>query len=134
MFDKIKKLMKKLLVLFGVLFFISCEDEAVVLESIVETDIPNPVEVIDLNPLAIQQIIFEAELNSTLEEDVVLEFDGKNTFSGLAPLEADINNLIPSFDIEDAEGVVYMDNEIVESGLTVKDFSKEVVVKTESAD
>ena len=125
--------MKKLTLFSIFLLLLSCEDEPI-LGTILETNVPDPVEIVDLSSLAIQQITFESSKNSSLEEDIFLEFDGKNTFRGLAPKEASIDNLIPTFVLEDPEGVVFMDNEAVESGVTVKDFSKEVVVKTTGSD
>jgi hypothetical protein len=138
--------MKKLTLLLCLLFLFSCEDEEVITQDNVvipvetedtyepvETNIPNPFSVSNLNPLPITQVVFEAEANS-LNEDVVLNFDGKNTFSGLAPFEADIYNLIPTFEMTDATANVYVDGQLIENGLTAKDFSKEIIVHTQNAD
>lgn len=126
--------MKKTLFLLSLFLIISCEDDAVQNEVVEETNIPDPIEVVDVSLLPITQVSFEASKNNTLEEDIVLNFDGKNTFSGLVPMEADIYNMVPTFETEDEGVVFYMDNEPVQNGVTPKDFSKEVVVMSENAD
>lgn len=102
--------MKKLLVFaFLCVLFISCQKDE-----------------IDLSSVSLNKVSFEEALNPSLNNNVTMIFDGASTFTATVSKEADINNLVATFEYDgssiEINGLPYSDE------LSSSDFGKEVVV------
>ena len=112
--------MRKIAVLLIFTFLINCKDD-------VEPVGNSNGDVIE-TPHEITQISFKADLNATLFEDIVLDFDGVEFFTGTIPYGVDIKNLIPSIVTNPGNGFIKLDEINYQNNTTSHNFSKEVNV------
>ena len=112
--------MRKIAVLLIFTFLINCKDD-------VEPVGNSNGDVIE-TPYEITQISFKADLNATLFEDIVLDFDGVEFFTATIPYGVDIKNLIPSIVTNPGNGFIKLDEINYQNNTTSHNFSKEVNV------
>ena len=112
--------MRKIAVLLIFTFLVNCKDD-------VEPVGTSNGDVIE-PPYEITQISFKADLNATLFEDIVLDFDGVEFFTGTIPYGVDIKNLIPSIVTNPGNGFIKLDEINYQNNTTSHNFSKEVNV------
>lgn len=113
--------MKKLLLLFFTVALISCDKDS------------NTYKAPDA-PIAVSELVFTASSNTSLDQDVVLQYDGESTFYGTAPLGADMENLVATISMNHSNGEILLNGELYENASATADFSKEVALKVNSAD
>lgn len=87
---------------------------------------------IDLSNVSITKISFKRSLNSTLNNDLTLDFDGASTFTASVPLEVNINQLVATYEFEG--GSIEVNGVSQTNGVTSNDFGKEVVVSVFNED
>lgn len=113
----IKLHMKRFILLFILTVLVSCNDNIEPLGSIGD---------IIESPYEITQISFKADLNTTIAQDIVLDFDGVVLFTGIIPYGVDIKNLIPSIIINQGNALIKLDEINYQNDISSHDFSKEV--------
>ena len=93
--------MRKIAVLLIFTFLVNCNDDV---EPVGNSngDVIEP-------PFEITQISFKADLNATLFEDIVLDFDGVEFFTAVIPYGVDIKSLIPSIVTNPENGFIKLD-------------------------
>ena len=118
--------MRKIAVLLIFTFLVNCKDDVEPVGNSNGDGITTPYE--------ITQISFKADLNATLFEDIVLNFDGVEFFTGVLPYGVDIKNLIPSIVTSPENGFIKLDEINYQNNTTSYNFSKEVNVDIFNSD
>lgn len=113
--------MKKFLLLFLIGAITSCS-----------SDSKNDLKQYD-GPISVNEIRFTAGDNSSLTTDVVLNYDGGDTFEGVLPYTADIHNLVADITVDFNGAKVFLNNETYQEGEEAFDFGKEVSLKVSNA-
>lgn len=85
-------------------------------------------------PVEIISVTFKSAFNATVDNDIILNFDGVNTFTAHIPLGVDIFNLVASIYISDESGAILLDGISFESEVTSHNFGKEVSVIVSNID
>lgn len=116
--------MRKFLFIF--LFIFSCQDEEIGGLLSGGTTYSEPVEILSVS--------FKSTYNATIQEDIVLNFDGIHTFTAHIPFEVDNFNLVASIVISDQSGSILLDNMPFENEVTSHNFGKEVSVVVSNLD
>jgi hypothetical protein len=118
--------MRKIAVLLIFTFLVNCKDDVEPVGNSNGDGITTPYE--------ITQISFKADLNATLFEDIVLNFDGVEFFTGVLPYGVDIKNLIPSIVTSPENGFIKLDEINYQNNTSSYNFSKEVNVDIFNSD
>ena len=86
------------------------------------------------SPYEITQISFKPDFNTTLNDEIVLDFDGVQTFSGHIPYGVSIQSLVASIDASQEGGVIQLDGVAFENEVTAHNFGQEVDVEISNPD
>ena len=78
--------MKKIIFLTAFLLVLGCRDEEV-----------GTVTQVDNAPFEITQISFKPDFNTTITDEIVLDFDGVQTFTGYIPYGVSIQSLVNEY-------------------------------------
>lgn len=115
--------MKKIIFLTAFLFILGCRDEEV-----------GTVAQVDNASLEITQISFKPEFNTTITDEIVLDFDGVQTFTGYIPYGVSIQSLVASITTSPEGGSIQLDGALFQNEVTAHDFGKEVNVELFNSD
>jgi hypothetical protein len=111
--------MKKIVVFLLFTVLINCNNDV----EPVGSDVIN-----DTFPYEITQISFKTDYNSTIFEDIILDFDGVEYFTASIPYGVDIKNLIPTIETNPSNGQIKLDEISYQNNTSSHNFSKEVVL------
>ena len=115
--------MKKIIFLTAFLLVLACRDEEV-----------GTVAQVDNAPFEITQISFKPDFNTTITDEIVLDFDGVQTFSGYIPYGVSIQSLVASITTSPEGGSIQLDGTLFQNEITAHDFGKEVNVELFNSD
>ena len=115
--------MRKIYLLAAFLLILGCRDE--------EVSVELPTNEVSY---AVTEISFKPELNASVSDEIVLDYDGMQTFTAAIPYEVSIENLIASITLSSDGGFIQLDGSAFQNEVTAHNFGKEVELEVFNSD
>ena len=115
--------MRKIYLLAAFLLILGCRDEEVSAEQ--------PTNEVSYS---VTEISFKPELNASVSDEIVLDYDGMQTFTAAIPYEVSIENLIASITLSSDGGFIQLDGSAFQNEVTAHNFGKEVELEVFNSD